>query len=112
MNTGNNRGRGKDNINTINNSYQNLNYNINNTNRNPLSPYSLTPNYTNSKNNLISDNKTNSTLNLINGNPDKRFYNYFLNNQHSFNQRVNPKVNSSPTAEEYKGKFDGDLYLK
>ncbi len=110
MNTGNNQGRCKD---TLINSNQNLNYNFNNVKRNPLSPYSLTPNYTNTKNILISEDiSTNSTLNLINGNPDKRFYNYFLNNQHSFNQRVNPKVNSSPTAEEYKGKFDGDIYLK
>jgi hypothetical protein len=89
-----------------------------NVNLNPLSqsPYALTPNYSSSKNSLISESiglHLNPTLNLINTNPDKRFYNYFLNNEAFCNNRPDSNKILSPShSEEFKAKFDGDFYLK
>ncbi len=90
-----------------------INLNLNPTSQ---SPYSLTPNYSSSKNSVISEyNKINlnPTLSLINTNPDKRFYNYFLNNEAIYNNRPDSNRRLSPSnCEEFKAKFDGDFYLK
>jgi hypothetical protein len=89
-----------------------------NLNVNPISesPYSLTPNYISTKNSAISEyNRINSnpTLGLINTNPDKRFYNYFLNNESIYKNRPDINKRLSPShCEEFKAKFDGDFYLK
>ena len=69
--------------------------------------------------NFISDNYNNS-IKLLNSNVDKRFFNYYFNDNSNNNE--NKQINNNSVRkfynltpedkEEFKKKFDHDLYLK